>query len=190
MSWCSHQAAAGDNPGDNPGDNSGDTPGNNPGDNSGDNPGANPGASAQLRVTSSLHFHSPEFSVQGEQGEFWYFCSAWALRRGRKGEVEEGIYFNEICGLAGCKRLLWEKRVSHLGWEQRGSRGTQPALGWNCCCEAAILPKFTLQTFPSITGAGVFPSWGGISSFSPFPASPASPVGAPQPPPQLLHPPS
>lgn len=55
MSWCSHKAAAGDNP----------------------------GVTAQLRVTSSLHCESLEFSVQGEQREL-YFCSAWALRRGKK----------------------------------------------------------------------------------------------------------
>lgn len=49
--------------------------------------GDNPGATAQLSVTSSLHCRSPEFSLQGEQRELWF----WALRRGKRERWKEEL---------------------------------------------------------------------------------------------------
>lgn len=104
MSWCSHKAAAGDNP----------------------------GATAQLRVTSSLHCEPLEFSVRGEQRES-YFCSAWALRRGKKRWKEEFNLIKVLCGFtcSWYKRLPCGKgRVSTHGPGGHQQRGSCRETGW------------------------------------------------------------
>lgn len=114
VSWCSHEAAAGDNP----------------------------GATARLRVTSSLHCRSPEFSVRGEQRDLC-FCSA-ALRRGKRERWKEGLdLIKALLTHSRCKRLpCGDGRVSTHGLGGPGNA-------------YLILPKFIRQTSPSITGAGV-----------------------------------